>query len=106
MEVGGGRRLRILEDLNMLYIRQIAASIQVGILGDPRTSLTPNSGIPWAPPPAPPDRGEPGVLGVPKDGMCSSSQGIHPLRSPPKPREEGGILGGLPLPLFPAGGYL
>ncbi|XP_031965377.1 rhotekin isoform X2 [Corvus moneduloides] len=28
MEVGGGRRLRILEDLNMLYIRQIAASIQ------------------------------------------------------------------------------
>lgn len=103
MEVGGGRRLRILEDLNMLYIRQIAASIQVGILGGPPLPDS-NSGIPRDPPGRKTRgqglRGVPGVPGrwnelpIPRDS---------PLQEPPK-TTRGGILGGLSL--LPAGGYL
>lgn len=61
MEVAGrGQRLqmqeklRILEDLNMLYIRQIAISLQVGIWGpprDPRSLESPGAGGPKGPGP-------------------------------------------------------
>lgn len=61
MEVAGrGQRLqmqeklRILEDLNMLYIRQIAISLQVGIGGPHRDPPGPSGA---------PDPGFPGVRG-------------------------------------------